>query len=283
MSVSGSIHDILKEEVTSISMPCIRPYRLIVAWNGVLTLAFEAWPKQLMNIKQRINSTPEFNTLVESFGTRWPKVTLAAFKTEDTTITIDELKKLTSLCREFDTALQSMEPVPLECCSTVMFTSRSLENYLFRVDYAFMPRDEEDGHLSLYNQEYDKESYTIVQKVIEETEQLDIYIDKVNTPGNRWEEHYNTVWTEATLVCFLTNKNNNNNNSGENDVQEVKDVISSSTSNLTNILSSFQTRVNALLPNTYTWMPTDSLHLSIRALENRSNVPREIYNTHLEV
>ena len=270
MSVSGSIHDILKEEVTSTSTPvCIRPHRLIVAWNGVLTLAFEAWPRQLMNIKQRINSTPEFNTVPENFGTRWPKVTLAAFKTEDTTITIDELKKLTSLCREFDLALQNMEHVPLTHCSIVMFTSRSLENYLFRMDYAFTTRDE-DADLSLYNQEYDDESYNIVQNVIEDTEQLDTYIDKVNTPGNRWEDHYNTVWTEATLVCFLTI----NKNSGEN-VQEVKDVISSSTCNLTNILLSFQKQVNALLPDTYTWMPTDSLHLSLRALENRSNVPRD--------
>ena len=207
MSVSGSIHDILKEEVTSTSTPCIRPHRLIVAWNGVLTLAFEAWPRQLMNIKQRINSTPEFNTVPENFGARWPKVTLAAFKTEDTAITIDELKKLTSLCREFDLALQNMEHVPLTHCSIVMFTSRSLENYLFRMDYAFTTRDE-DADLSLYNQEYDDESYNIVQNVIEDTEQLDTYIDKVNTPGHRWEDHYNTVWTEATLVCFLTiNKN----------------------------------------------------------------------------
>ena len=59
-TVKGSIHDILDDIVPKTNRIEIIPYKIIVARSGVLTLAFKAWPKPLMEIKQRINDLPEF-------------------------------------------------------------------------------------------------------------------------------------------------------------------------------------------------------------------------------
>ena len=94
-----------------------------------------------------------------------------------------------------------------------------------------------------------------MNSVIEETQNLEEYIHKVNVPGHRWQTRYNSTHTESTLVCFLN---------AEDD---------EATCHLLDILESFRKRVDELLPN-YHWMSQDSLHLSIRALENRSNLLR---------
>ena len=260
-SISGSLHDILLNNIVPLTYPVeIRPHRFIVAWHGVLTLCFEAWPKPLVNIKRRISNLPEFCATPENFGTRWPKLTLAALNDDAPPLTMDQLRRLTDLCKVFDDELQKLF-IPLSHCSIVMFGSRSLTHCLCRVDYEFMKKDSEtDG-----KQEYDEESYKIVQNVVQETEQLDTYLAKANANGHRWGQHYNTVWTETTLACFLTNNGNG---------EQGDDTTSSSTSRLLELITSFQARVDALLPGCYTWMPQQSLHLSLRALDNRSNQQR---------
>lgn len=266
--VSGSVHDILGDVVPRLNPSSagveIRPHRIIVAWHGVLTLSFEAWPEPLSEIKRRVNAAPEFSASPENFGTRWPKLTLAARDDAAPPVTIDQLRGLTELCRGFDAELRNIGAVTLTHCSVVAFASRSLEHCLCRVDYAFGA-----GNGSVRNtqqrsneeQDYDEGSYKIVQDVVRETEQLETYLSKVNAPGHRWGQHYNTVWTETTLACFLTN--------GDEDVE-----TSSSTGHLLALLASFRERVDALLPGAYRWMPQQSLHLSLRALESRTNAQR---------
>lgn len=222
-----------------------------MAWNGVLTLAFKAWTKALMDIKQRINDLPEFRDTSENFGTKWPKITLASLNDDVPPLTLDHLRNLTAICQEFDSELQQMDPITLTNCSVVLFSSRSLEHVLCRVDYAFKTSQE----LPSNEQKYDEESFDLVKNVIEETQHLEEYIHKVNTPEHRWQAHYNTTYTESTLVCFLNTDDK-------------------ATCRLLDILKSFRKRVDKLLPDYYHWMSQDSLHLSIRALENRSNLPR---------
>ena len=260
--VSGSLHDLLQLVPKTQCVQIINPYKLLVAWNGVLTLAFEAWPKPLADIKQHINELPEFSAKPENFGTRWPKLTLAALNDDAPPLTADNLKDLTSLCHQFDNELQQIGTIPLTHCSIVMFSSRSLEHYLCRVDYAFSSTQTlDDGDVS---QEYDEDSYKIVKDVVSET-LLAEYIHKVNNPGHRYGNHYNTIWTESTLVCFLTN--------GGSD--EEKRIIPKSMARLLDLMESFRRKVDELLPNYYSWMPHQSLHLSLRALENRSNYARD--------
>ena len=250
-TIKGSIHDILNvlPKTTRVE---IKPYKIIVAWNGVLTLAFKAWPKQLMDIKHRINDLPEFRDTPENFGSKWPKSTLAALINDDVPpLTLDQLRNLTAICQEFDEELQQMDPITLTNCSVVLFSSRSLEHVLCRVDYTFKTSQD----LQRAEQKYDEESYNTVNSVIEETQHLEEYIHRVNAPGHRWQTHYNSTHTESTLVCFLN---------AEDD---------EATCHLLDILESFRKRVDELLPN-YHWMSQDSLHLSIRALENRSNLLR---------
>ena len=252
-TIKGSIHDILTDLVPKTNHIEIIPCKIIVVWNGVLSLAFKAWPKTIMDIKQRINDIPEFRDTPENFGTKWPKITLAALINDDVPpLTLDQLRNLTAICQEFDSALQQMDPITLANCSVVLFSSRSLEHVLCRVDYAFKTSQD----LQRAEQKYDEESYNTVKSVIEETQNLEEYIHKVNTPGHRWKSHYNSTHTESTLVCFLNTDNE-------------------ATCRLLDILKSFRKRIDKLLPDYYHWMSQDSLHLSIRALENRSNLPRD--------
>jgi len=251
-TVKGSIHDILDDIVPKTNRIEIIPYKIIVARSGVLTLAFKAWPKPLMDIKQRINDLPEFRDTSENFGTKWPKITLASLNDDVPPLTLDQLRNLTAICQEFDAKLQQMDPITLANCSVVLFSSRSLEHVLCRVDYAFKRSQD----LPSNEQAYDEESYNIVKSVVEETQHLEEYIHKVNAPGHRWKIHYNSTHTESTLVCFLNTDDK-------------------ATCRLLDLLESCRKRVDELLPDYYHWMSQDSLHLSIRALENRSNRPRD--------
>ena len=178
VQVSGSLNDVLSDIVPQ--TPCVEicPHKIIVAWQGVLTLSFDAWPNPLVDIKRWISDLPEFSNTSENFGTRWPKVTLAALDDGAPPMTLYQLRDLTALCREFDDDLQKIGPITLTHCSAVMFASRSLNKLLCRVDYAFIEQQNE--------QEYDADSYDIVREVIRETEQLDEYLSKVNAPGHRW-------------------------------------------------------------------------------------------------
>ena len=92
-TIKGSIH-ILDDIVPKTNRIEIIPYKIIVARSGVLTLAFKAWPKPLMEIKQRINDLPEFRDTSENFGTKWPKITLASLINDDVPpLTLDQLQK----------------------------------------------------------------------------------------------------------------------------------------------------------------------------------------------
>lgn len=259
--VSGSLHEILNDLPSE--AVAIRPHGFVVAWHGVLTLAFEAWPRSLAAIKRRVNDLPEFRASSENFGTRWPKATLAARRDDAPPFTRDELRDLTALCRGFDAQLRALGPVPLARCSVAAFASRSLEHVLCRVDYPLAKEEEDDASPSTTRrdgeQEYDEDSYEVVRRVVRETDRLDEYIEKVNAPGHRWGGHYDTVWTEATLVCFLA---------------DGSAAASPSTSRLLAAVASFREEVDALLPGAYVWMPEEALHLSLRALDNRSNVRR---------
>ena len=252
-TIKGSIHDILDDIVPKTNCVKISSFKIIVAWNGVITLAFKAWPKPLMDIKQRINDLPEFRDTQENFGTKWPKITLAALNDDVPPLTLDQLRNLTAICQEFDAKLQQIDHITLTNCSVVLFSSRSLEHVLCRVDYAFKTSQDLQSN---EQQAYDEESYKILQNVVEETQHLEEYLDKVNAPGHRWQKHYNTKHTESTLVCFL--------NTDDKAIYRLLDL-----------LESFRKRVDELLPDYYHWMPQKSLHLSIRALENRSNLPKD--------
>jgi len=173
------------------------PYKIIVAWSGVLTLAFKSWSKPLMDIKQRINDLPEFRDTSENFGTKWPKITLASLINNDVPpLTLDQLRNMTAICQEFDAESQQIDPITLTNCSMVVFSSRSLEHVLCRVDYAFKTSQE----LPSNEQKYDEESYKIVQNVVEETQHLEEYFHKVNAPGHRWKMHI-ILHIQSLLLC----------------------------------------------------------------------------------
>jgi len=207
----------------------------------VLTLAFESWPAELTVVKRQVSNVPEFKEAKENFGTRWPKVSLAALRDDAPDISMKDLKELTDACREFDAQLQNLV-LRLTGVSIVVMSSRSLEHHLVRIDYPFSKPQDEGAE-----QIYDEESFEIVREVVAETERLQDYIAKVNQPGNRCQHYNSSIWTESTLVCFI---------SIEQEFSEVLDL--------------FRARVESVLPDMYEWMPRKCLHLSLRALENRT-------------
>ena len=167
-TVKGSIHDILDDIVPKTNCVKISSFKIIVAWKGVLTLAFEAWPKPIMDIKQRINDLPEFGYTSENFGTKWPKITLASLINDDVPpLTLDQLRNLTALCQEFDSELQQMDPITLSNCSIVLFSSRSLEHVLCRVDYAFKTSQDlpSNGNDQKYVKNHTTQSKTLSRRL----------------------------------------------------------------------------------------------------------------------
>mmetsp|Transcript_22937 Transcript_22937/g.54114 ORF Transcript_22937/g.54114 Transcript_22937/m.54114 type:complete len:103 (+) Transcript_22937:134-442(+) len=67
-SISGTIHGIIDNAARQTPQLHIRPHRFIVAWNGVLTLAFESWPAELTVVKRQVSNVPEFKEAKENFG-----------------------------------------------------------------------------------------------------------------------------------------------------------------------------------------------------------------------
>eukprot|EP00124_Ichthyophonus_hoferi_P002180 Ihof_evm3s139 gene=Ihof_evmTU3s139 len=49
----------------------LRPLQYIVAWNGVLTLAFEGFPSSVVALKERLSSSLDLKP--ENPGSKWPK------------------------------------------------------------------------------------------------------------------------------------------------------------------------------------------------------------------
>ena len=200
----------------------------IVAWGGVLALAFADWPPLLLAIKAMLNA-PALDgdargsellaqLAEENHGSRWPKITIAALL-PDQQLTFEELRVLRTLCQ------QHAEEIAREGLmwnvgelQVAAFTSRSLEQrtdvpiplkspQVVSCERAASAAPRGDGSVGRGTM---ASSRDLVEDVMQEWERGDLesYLARVNTGANVL--HYTeSCPLEHTLVALLTSQGGN--------------------------------------------------------------------------
>ncbi|KAJ3329269.1 hypothetical protein HDU76_008256 [Blyttiomyces sp. JEL0837] len=225
----------------------LTPKAFFIAWNGVLTLAFEGFPSPIVNLKTTLNNDPLLTKVLspENSGSKWPKTTLGALST-NTSLTLDELKLLSTLCTTYSTRLQQQHEfkLPIKSLSFVEFACRSLESIVFRGDVDLMGHAASGGvggDLDVISQD----QQDIVNKVLGESDPIEEYFKMVDRLGYRIN-HYREPCAQSTLVSFWK----------------------PSISEIPSILNKFRNAVDQLLPGKYHWMNDDSLHVTVRCVRS---------------
>lgn len=204
----------------------------IVAWGGVLALAFADWPPLLLAIKAMLNARADGDVggselltqlAEENHGSRWPKITIAALLPGQQ-LTLEDLRVLRTLCK------QSAEEMARDGLvwnvgelQVAAFTSRSLEQ---RTDVPIPLRRPQGASLIFVHNHSASiaaprvdgfvgrgpiaSSRDLVEDVLQEWERGDLesYLARVNTGANVL--HYmETCPLEHTLVALLTSQGGN--------------------------------------------------------------------------
>eukprot|EP00961_Rhodomonas_salina_P203197 2741754-Rhodomonas_salina.1 len=128
----------VKEACTDVSLAGLKAESFLVAWGGVLTLAFSAWPTPIRQLKQRLNDRAAWTARMagnrtppplvpENDGSKWPKSSLAALK-DGRELSQQELERLHAVCSNSDKILGGVSGLEVHGLSVVKYSCRSLEN-----------------------------------------------------------------------------------------------------------------------------------------------------------
>lgn len=101
------------------------PEQFFLAWHGVITLMFQQFPPQLVELKEWLQEQVP-NLALELAGSKWPKVTLAARATNHP-LTKSEVAIVDQLLKEFSVRLTREPPLFLNSISVVQYECQSLE------------------------------------------------------------------------------------------------------------------------------------------------------------
>lgn len=231
-----------------ISACTLRPHRrspLFVAWNGVMALVYEGFPRSLTEAKRRLAamSLPGIGG-EESFGSKWPKTTLAAVEDDSPDITPDQLGRLQSICEEHSERIHECNfVVKVETLSVVEYECRSLERLVGRRDISLAVPGSDMADI------VDVEEKATADGVVDEWSDLESYLPKVNAPGSRIGSYRNDDshgGSGSTCVAFLR----------ESMPEEMM-----------RRLSEFEESVEREFPGRYSWLDKSSLHCTLRSLD----------------
>lgn len=246
LSVTGDLHSLLQESVSAhkSGKPQLQPHAFLVAWHGVLTLALRSWPSMFVHVKEQLNNQIFANQKSEAFGSKWPKITLAALKDDAPAIDQKTLGKLMTLCEAWQGRLHALKPIEVNTLSVVSFASRSLTNIFMRVDVPCSEPEYNNTKDASNNQDLQHVD-PIVLEVLNESLDLEAYAKRVTAPGHRIS-HYKQFWTENTLVAMI-----------EGNEHVLK------------LIEEFKASVESILPGHYEWMPSEAFHITLRSLDSR--------------
>lgn len=157
----------------------------LVAWGGVLALAFCDWPPLLKQLKACLNEmegAAEGGVLDhlarENAGSRWPKITLGALR-PGVTLTLSDLTNLRNVTGELSRRLEEQHNSPWEIAKihVAAYTSRSLEQRVCDEAVALPASRSCDAH------EREAPRSGLVEEVMREWEEGDLqrYLERVNT------------------------------------------------------------------------------------------------------
>jgi hypothetical protein len=244
--------------------PCaLKPVALFGAWSGVLTLVYEGFPPPLAALKSALNTDEALRSArlaPENFGSRWPKTSLAVLADEGTALTLKQLEMLRDLCGAHGARLAAARvklmagvshelSVPVTALAAVRYSRRGLEGGLAEAGGALEQRVDVAlgaGRLVAAPAPTSGEERERVRGVVKEWDDLPAYLGKFNQPGSRAASYREGSPAGATLVAFLSG--------GTHEL-------------LFELLSEFRVAVDDALPGVYRWLDTESLHCTVRALD----------------
>ncbi|ELR16682.1 uncharacterized protein ACA1_089300 [Acanthamoeba castellanii str. Neff] len=165
----------------------LRPWAFLVAWDGVLTLAYRGFPCSLVDLKQHIgHHFPELPP--ENPGSKWPKTTLGALAEGSPPLTLDQLRTLKRVCDECsaELRLRGTPAMRVDQLAVVVYCCASLEKRLIthRIDLLHHTGDVAAADIG-------EEEMKKVDDVLAEFDenQLERYIERVAT-GRNHAPHY---------------------------------------------------------------------------------------------
>ncbi len=273
---AGSLQPIppLSQLIQSTASCTLRPLTPLVAWHGVLTLAFSGFPRPLAHLKQQINVSYASTLKAENSGSQWPKSTLGCLN-EGVVLTATQLQALQQICADFAKrfAATSSFDAPIGNASVVLFASRSLERTLHRSDVPLLPRPSaSDTKASSSAPEHtadvvDAAAQARVQVVVKESSGVSAeqYLPMINRTGYR-ALHYSSACVESTLVCFLFNSAATVDSKSTASSASAAAKAEPAPSALCQVLREFRAAVDTALPNLYTWFAESALHVTLRSL-----------------
>jgi len=220
----------LRAEVERTPRCAMRAHRYVVAWNGVLALAYEGLPRPLVDLKARLQAASQAFP-AENPGSLWPKTTVAALQ-DGVRLTPAQLEKLLDVCDQVSHDLEEREDaIDVKDLDLVVYECRSLEK---RISQDTMPLDDSQG----LHEHVDTDEKNKVQRVVDEAKDPHYWFH-ASKDGSR-ASHYRSCAPGATLVHSLK--------------------VPPKT------LEEFQRRVEQAMPGLYTWFDPNSLHITLRAI-----------------
>jgi hypothetical protein len=227
----GIIPDQIQKLIAKHRKTRIIAHQFFISWHGVPTLGYTGFSPVLLHIKETLPTLlPSLKK--ENPGSLWPKTTLGALS-HDKTLSLDELIILKAICEEMETKVKG-EIINIDHLSLVAFQCRSLEKRFSTISLPLSdPRDTRPP------MEAHKEKVDAVMDQFSRP-RLPEYLEQVRKPGHRIH-HYHKEYHEATLAV---------------DLPAFLPAI-----------TLFQEKVDRMLPRTYSWFHPDSLHITIRGLE----------------
>mmetsp|Transcript_130084 Transcript_130084/g.324292 ORF Transcript_130084/g.324292 Transcript_130084/m.324292 type:complete len:239 (+) Transcript_130084:35-751(+) len=205
----------------------LKPRTFLVAWSGVLALAYDGWPAEVEALKSRLAERLGVNP--ENPGSLWPKTSLAALH-DGKKLSPEDVAALQEACKAATKKLKkaTWAPVVPELHVTT-FVCRSHERLLCS---AVLPLiGQPSGPAS-------KASRENVDKIIAECES-DGYWLQAAREGSR-ASHYRDGVLGTSLVAFVHGEPPG--------------------------LAELRQEVDKALPGYYAWFKPDSLHCTIRGI-----------------
>ena len=210
----------------------LRGRAFFVAWNGVLTMAYEGWTEGVARYKRALND-PEVGLQEEAHGSKWPKTSLACLRDGD--LRTEELNVLRTSCEKFAEAVKEVR-VALNRAKVVVFASRCCERRL-----SVRTLEMASGNVDNVDASVVSDANRDIVEDILRAGNAASYIDDVNRPGHRANHYENGAGVTLVVDCGET----------------IGDLV-----------DKFRAEVEARLPGRYRWFDTNSLHIAIRGLVN---------------
>jgi len=250
MTYAKQMHSLeqgLLEQVCTIKSKSFHlwPRAFLPAWNGTITLAFQGWPQQVLDLKQTIEEALP-GLPAENPGSKWPKLTLGASILK---LTLPELEILDSILRhEFSPQLLNKAElcwyidslwltVYASGSHEIIFSKKRLPMCSYQMnnsDDSIVPASE----------------IARVKSIIDESSMdLAAYLNAFNGTKTQWEagetnadRYIQPGKPGVSLVTFLHSPP------------------------LLEIIRRLRYRTDCALPGTFRWFHDEALHCSIRAL-----------------